>query len=262
MIIDILTLFPKMFKGPFSESIIKRAIKKGLVKINFHNLRDYTTDKHKTVDDKPYGGGAGMVIKVDVIDRALAAIKKSIVDHRKAMIILLTPQGKKFNQKIAQKLSKAKHLILICGHYEGFDERVRKLVDEEISIGDYILTGGELPAMVLVDTIVRLLPGALGKEISLEDESFSFKFQNSKFEIQNLLEYPQYTRPEKYLPKSKKFKKPLMVPKVLLSGHHQKIKEWRMKEALKRTKKRRPDLLKKPHLIIDEEINKLIELGG
>jgi tRNA (guanine37-N1)-methyltransferase len=246
MTIDILTLFPKIFTGPISESIIKRAVKKGLIKINIHNLRDYALDKHKTVDDKPYGGGAGMVIRVDVIDKAIYSLKSKI-KNQKSKIILLTPQGKLFHQKIAQKLSKMDQLVLICGHYEGIDARVEKLVDEEISIGDYILTGGEIPAMVLIDAIVRLIPGVVGKEISLKYESFSQKIGNRELGIGNLLlEYPQYTRPEKYLPKSRDFKKPLIVPKILLSGHHQKIEKWRAEQALKRTKKRRPDLIKNP----------------
>lgn len=226
MKIDILTLFPNIFKGPFSESIIKRAQKRGLVEIKIFNLRDFALDKHKVVDDKPYGGGAGMVLKVDVVDRALRKLKK-----KNSKVILLTPQGKRLNQNLVKKLSHNNHLILICGHYEGFDERIRKyLVAEEISIGDYILTGGELPAAVLTEAIIRLIPGVLGKSDSLRKESFS------QFNKLTLLEYPQYTRPEKY--------KNWSVPKILLSGNHQKIEEWRFQEALKRTKKRRPDLLK------------------
>lgn len=214
-----------MFTGPFSESIIKRAIEKGLVTIRIHNLRDWATDKHKTVDDKPYGGGAGMVMRVDVIDRALNDIKAKN-QGLKSKVILLTPSGKLFNQKIAKTLSSQSNLILICGHYEGVDARVEKLVDEEISIGDYVLTGGELPAMVLVDAIVRLIPGVLGKEESLKQESF----------MNNLLEYPQYTKPRIY--------KNMKVPQVLLSGDHKKIADWRIQMAIKRTKKMRPKLLK------------------
>jgi tRNA (guanine37-N1)-methyltransferase len=221
MKIDILSLFPKMFAGPFDESLILRARKKGILNLKIYNLRDWALDKHKQVDDTPYGGGAGMVLKVDVMDRALNSLKK-----KDTKIILLTPQGKKFKQKMAKKLAKEKHLILICGHYEGFDERIRKLVDEEISIGDYILTGGELSAMVLTDAIVRLLPGVVGKNESVENESFE----------NNLLDYPVYTKPEIY----KKWR----VPEILLSGDHQKIAEWRAGEAQKRTQKRRPDLLK------------------
>jgi len=228
MRIDILALFPNMFEGPFSESIIKRAQGKGFLTIHIHNIRDYASDKHKTVDDTPYGGGTGMIMRVDIIDKALRDIQLK-VRNKKLKTILLTPQGNVFNQKIAQKLSKFDSLILICGHYEGFDERIRKLVDMEISIGDYILTGGEIPAAVLVDSIARLIPGVLGKEESLVDESFS------RINNQVTLEYPQYTRPEIY--------NGLKVPKILLSGNHQKIRQWRQKEAIKRTKKRRPDLL-------------------
>jgi len=217
MKIDILTVFPQMFKQVFKLSIIGRAQKKKLVKIKVHNLRDWTTDKHKSVDDKPFGGGAGMVMKVDVVDRAL----QSFTGYK----ILLTPQGKKFNQQLAKKLSRQNNLILVCGHYEGFDERIRSLVDEEISIGDYVLTGGEIPAMAVIDAVVRLVPGVIEEE-SLKEESFS----------QNLLEYPQYTRPEKY--------KNMSVPKILLSGDHKKIAQWREKETKKRTKNRRPDLLR------------------
>lgn len=222
MKIDILTLFPKMFKGPFEESILKRAQEKGLVEINIHDLRKWATDKHMSVDDKPYGGGTGMIIKVDVIGNALNSLKT-----KDAKIILLTPQGKTFKQSMAKSLSKEKHLILIAGHYEGFDERIREhLVDEEISIGDYILTGGEIPAMVLVDSIVRLIPGVLVKKDAAKHESFE----------DNLLEYPQYTRPDEY--------KGWKVPEILKSGNHKKIEEWRKKQALKKTKKMRPDLRK------------------
>jgi tRNA (guanine37-N1)-methyltransferase len=214
-----------MFDGPFNESLILRAQKRGLINLKIHNLRDWAKGKHRQVDDSPYGGGAGMVIKVDVLDRALSTLKSKI-QKPKSKIILLTPQGKKFNQQTAKKLAKYKHLILIAGHYEGFDERIRKLVDEEISIGDYVLTGGELPAMVITDAIVRLLPGVVGKNESVENESFE----------NNLLDYPVYTKPEVY----KKWR----VPEILLSGDHQKIAEWRLSEAHKRTQKKRPDLLK------------------
>lgn len=234
MKIDILTLFPQMFKGPFDESIIKRAQEKNLVEIEIHNLRNWARDKHGTVDDRTYGGGTGMVIMVQPIYKALQELKQKTKDKR-PKTILLTPQGKLFNQKIAKRLSKDEHLILICGHYEGVDERVRRhLVDEEVSIGDYILTGGELPAMVIVDTIVRLVPGVLEKPEAIKNESFSkLKIENLK--IENLLEYPQYTRPANF--------RGWKVPKVLLSGNHQKIKKWREKKALEHTKKRRPDLL-------------------
>jgi len=242
MTINILTLFPKMFESVFNESIIKRAQEKEIIKINIFNLRDWTTDKHKTVDDKPFGGGAGMVLKVDVIDRALHDIKL-VAGNCKLKTILLTPQGKTYNQKVAKSLSKVDNLILICGHYEGFDERVRQLVDEEISIGNYVLTGGEIPAMVMVDSISRLVPGVLGKDESSQEESFSMgdfmhdsKIENLKLKIENYLEYPQYTRPESYIPISKKAKNNLLVPKILLSGDHQKIKQWRIEQSIKKSK--------------------------
>jgi tRNA (guanine37-N1)-methyltransferase len=221
----ILTLFPEAFESYFNISLIKRALAKKFIDIEIVNLRNFGQGAHKVVDLPPYGGGVGMVLRVDIIDKALRAIRLKIKDKR-LKIILLTPQGKKFNQKIAKRLLKNKTLVLVCGRYEGFDERIRDLVDEEISIGDYVLTGGEIPAMAVLDTVARLVPGVVGKSESLVSESFS----------EGLLEYPQYTRPENY--KGKK------VPKVLLSGHHAKISEWRKKEALKRTKQRRPDLLK------------------
>ena len=223
MKIDIITLFPEMFKGPFSESIVKKAQEKGLLKIKIHNLRKWTKDKHKTVDDHSFGGGVGMVLMIEPIYKAIKELKK-----KESKVILLTPQGKVFKQKKAEKLSKEKHLIFICGHYEGVDERIReKLVDEEISIGDYVLTGGELPAMVVIDSITRLIPGVLGKKEASQIESFSFK---------GLLEYPQYTRPSNF--------KGWKVPEILLSGNHKKINKWRDQKALEKTKKRRPDLLK------------------
>lgn len=234
--IDILTIFPNMFDAVLNESILKRAQKKGLLKINVHNIRDYSLDKHKKVDDKPFGGGPGMVMRPEPIFMALEKIigRKAKSEKRKAFknkaqkIILLSPQGKKLDQDLAKKLSKNKHLILICGHYEGIDERVKDhWVDEEISIGDYVLTGGELPAMVLVDALVRLVPGVLGEQDSLKDESFEG----------GLLEYPHYTRPAVY--------KGMKVPAILVSGNHKKISEWRKQAALQQTKKLRPDLLKK-----------------
>ncbi|EKD56081.1 MAG: tRNA (guanine-N(1)-)-methyltransferase [uncultured bacterium] len=264
MKIDILTLFPKMFESVFSESIIKRAKEKGVLDINTHNLRDWATDKHKTVDDTTYGGGAGMVLKVDVIDHALHDLKFKIqnsnfqsnsnvlklkiqnlkFNNQLPYVVMMTPQGKTFNQQIAKKLSKKQKLIVLCGHYEGFDERVRYLVDEQISIGDYVLTGGEIPAMVLVDAVSRLIPGVLGKTQSHQEESFSMNMfvKNSKFEIRNSklptnrwLEFPQYTRPEKYHPISKVYKKALLVPKVLLSGNHKKINQWRVEKSICRS---------------------------
>ena len=225
MKIDILTLFPKMFSGPFDESILRRAEDRNLVEIKIHNLRDWVKDKRKTVDDRPYGGGVGMILMVEPIYNALKDLKNEKIKGEKT--ILLTPRGKVFNQKTAQKFSKLKHLIFIAGHYEGYDERIAKYIDEEISIGDYILTGGELPVMVIVDSVVRLIPSVLEKSDAVKNESFT----------KNLLEFPQYTRPEKF--------EGLDVPKVLLSGNHKKIEEWRIREALKKTKKVRPDLTRK-----------------
>ncbi len=226
MRIDIITIFPEMFAAVLSESIIKRAQAKGKVKIVVHNLRDYTLDKHKKVDDRPFGGGSGMVMSAEPIFRAVKNIRSQSHHVTKSQVVLLCPQGKKLDQQAAKKLAKNKHLILICGHYEGVDERVRKyLADEEFSIGDYVLTGGELPAMVLVDCLVRLVPGVLGDKNSLNFESFEG----------NLLEYPQYTRPADF--------RGMKVPQILLSGDHKKIEIWRKKEAVKRTKEKRPDLL-------------------
>lgn len=227
MFITILTLFPDMFAGPFDESIIGRAVKKGILTINFVNIRDFAEDKYKTVDDRPYGGGAGMVMKVDVADRAIGHAK-SLYPDCKPYVILLDPQGKPYKQADTLKLSRREHLIFFCGHYEGVDERIRTLVDAEYSIGDYILTGGEIPTMVLVDSIVRLIPGVLGKSESPVRESFSDP---------RLLEGPQFTNPHSY--------NGINVPAVLLSGNHQKIKEWRKESAKKATKLIRSDLLKK-----------------
>lgn len=213
MTFDIITIFPKIFDCYFNESIIKRAREEGLAKIDIHNLRDYTTDKHKTVDDRPFGGGPGMVMKVEPIYKAIKRIKRT----KKSKIILLSAKGKKFNQKFARSLSKLNQLILICGHYEGVDERVAKYIaDTELSIGDYVLTGGELPAMVVVDAVTRLIPGVIKKE-SLKEESFQSNIQ---------LEHPHYTRPEVFSPKKGVYWK---VPKVLLSGNHKKILKWREK---------------------------------
>ena len=226
MRIDIITIFPDMFSAVLDASIIKRAQQKGKVKIFVHDLRHYTLDKHHKVDDRPFGGGSGMVMQAEPIFRAVEAIKKKV--KGRARVILLCPQGESFNQSCAKRLSKCKNLIFICGHYEGVDERVRQyLADDEISIGDYVLTGGELPAMVLVDSIVRLIPGVLGDKNSLNFESFEG----------NLLEYPQYSRPAKF--------RRWIVPEVLVSGAHDKISAWRNSEAIKRTRQRRPDLLKK-----------------
>ena len=225
MNIDIVTIFPKMFDAVLNESIIKRAQAKGKVKFHIHDLRDYTLDKHRKVDDRPFGGGAGMVMRPEPIFNCVERIK-SRIKNKKAKTILLCPQGKKFTHRRAKKFSKLKNLIFICGHYEGVDERVRRrLADEEVSIGDYVLTGGELPAMVLIDAIIRLIPGVLGDKNSLNFESFEG----------NLLEHPHYTRPANF--------RKMDVPGVLLSGDHNKIEAWRREESAKRTKERRPDLL-------------------
>jgi len=216
-----------MFLGPLTESIVKRAEGKKQVSFTFINPRDFATDAHKSVDDHPYGGGQGMVLRVDVIDQAIEKAKQ-LFPKEKSRIILLTPQGSVFTQKKAVEIARTyTHLILVCGHYEGIDERIRSLVDEEISIGDYVLTGGEIPAMVLTDSIVRLLPNVLKKEHATTEESFS---QN-----QILLEFPQYTKPQKY--------KSMEVPQILLSGNHANIEKWKKEESMKRTKIRRPDLL-------------------
>jgi len=222
MKIDILTLFPKMYSGPFDESIVRRAQDKGLVEINIHDLREFGEGQRRTVDDRPYGGGIGMILRVDIIDSALKDLR-----NKESKVILLDAGGEKFSQKKAVKLSKVDHLILIAGHYEGVDARIHEhLVDEIISIGDYILTGGEIPTMVVADAITRLIAGVIEKPQATELESFS---------RENILEYPQYTRPEEY--------RGWKVPKVLLSGNHKEIDIWRKEESLKKTKKVRPDLI-------------------
>ncbi|MBA2870783.1 tRNA (guanine37-N1)-methyltransferase [Anoxybacillus calidus] len=224
MRIDILTLFPNMFSGVFSESILKKAQEKHAVSLNVINFREFADNKHKTVDDYPYGGGAGMVLKPQPIFDAVEHLTKNSADQPR--IILLCPQGERYTQKKAEELAKEKHLIFICGHYEGYDERIREhLVTDEISIGDYVLTGGELGAMVIVDSVARLLPGVLGNEDSPVQDSYSC----------GLLEHPHYTRPADF--------RGMKVPEVLLSGNHQLIAEWREKESLRRTYLRRPDLL-------------------
>ena len=246
MFFDILTLFPEMFTGPFDESIIKRAREKGIIEINLINIRDYTTDKHNTADDTPYGGGAGMVMKVEPIYRAWQDLQKERGD---VPVIMMSPQGRRLDQEIVKELSQEEGLILLCGHYEGIDERVRELiVTDEISIGDYVLTGGELAAMVLVDAVARMLPGVLGDEDSKIEDSF----------YNGLLDYPDYTRPREFMG--------LKVPEVLLSGNHGEIEKWRRREALKRTYLRRPDLLEKKVLSAEEiklleEIKQEIEGG-
>lgn len=220
MQIDVLTLFPQMFKEVFNESILKRAQAKKKVKINVHDLRRWTDDKRRSVDDKPFGGGPGMVIKPEPVFKAYDQLCK-----KNTYVILLSPQGRPFKQKFAKQLLKHKHLLIICGHYEGYDERIRTLADKEISIGDYVLTGGEIPAMVVVDAVVRLIPGVLGHDCSLHTESFT----------NNLLEYPQYTRPRDF--------RGMKVPQVLLSGDHKSIEDWRKRLALKITRQKRKDLL-------------------
>ena len=226
---DVLTLFPEMFE-PLKQSIIKRASEKKLLDINLVNIRDFSEDKHNKVDDTPYGGGAGMLMKPDVVDRAYNSVKSE-----NAKVIYLTPQGKILNQKIVKDLSKQEHLILLCGHYEGIDQRVLdKIVDEEISIGDYVLTGGELPAMVLIDSVSRYVEGVLSNE-STEEESFS----------NGLLEYPQYTRPEVF--------DNVKVPDVLISGHHENIRKWRRERSLENTFKKRPEMLENIELTKNEK---------
>jgi len=227
MKIDIVTLFPEMFRDVFGISMMKIAREKGLVEIKVHDLREYTIDKHRSADDKPYGGGVGMVMKVEPVDKAINALKNSAGSKVKQLTVLLTPQGRQFSQAQAREFLRYEHIILIAGHYEGFDERIRLLVDLEVSIGDYILTCGEIPAMVVTDAVARLVPGVLGDEACLIDESFE----------NNILEYPQYTRPAEY--------KNMRVPDVLLCGDPKKINAWKRKQALARTATRRPDLLKK-----------------
>ena len=222
MKIDVLTLFPAMFAGPLDESIIMRARKAGLLDLKIHSLRDWTHDRHKTVDDRPFGGGPGMLLKPEPIFEAVESLQRA-----ETKVILLSPSGRKFDQTIARELAAEKDLLLITGHYEGFDERVRDaLADDELSIGDYVLTNGALPAMVVIDTVVRLLPGVLGDDNSSRDESFSA----------GLLEYPQYTRPAEF--------RGMRVPDVLISGNHAEIENWRHEQARLKTQARRPDLLK------------------
>ncbi len=225
MKISIITLFPEMFKGPFDSSIIKRARDKNLVSIEFINLRDFGLGKHKIVDDTTYGGGSGMVLRVDVLEKAIEKAKDNNLSSKQEKVILLSTHGKTFKQNFAKKYSKLKHLILICGHYEGFDERIKNFIDEEVSVGDFILTGGEIPAMLITDSISRLVNGVIKKD-SAALESFS-----------PMLEYPQYTKPQDY--------KGLKVPRVLLSGNHAEITTWRKNQSLKITSRLRPDLLKK-----------------
>jgi tRNA (guanine37-N1)-methyltransferase len=239
---DVITIFPRLFDGPLGEGIVGRAIERGLVDVRIHDLRDYATDRHRTVDDVPFGGGPGMVFKPEPMFRAIDAIASDGVPP--SAVVLTTPQGRPFSQAEAARLAGLERVVVICGRYEGVDERVREaLVTEEISIGDYVVSGGELPALVIVDAVVRLLPGAVGDEQSVEADSFS----------RGLLDYPHYTRPAEF--------EGLKVPEVLLSGHHEMIRRWRSREALRRTVERRPDLLSSAELD-NEEREILRELMG
>ena len=234
MIFDVLTIFPGMFSSPLAESLLKKAIDKGLLEVRIRNLRDYAEDKHRMTDDYPYGGGAGMVMKPEPVIRAVEEIKER---NPAARAVLLTPQGEPFRQKVAREMSAHPHWILICGRYEGLDERVRQAaVEREISIGDYVLTGGEIPALVVMDAVSRYVPGVLGCAGSVEEESF----------VQGLLEYPQYTRPPVF--------REMAVPEILLSGNHAQIERWRRRESLRRTFARRPDLLEQALLSAEERI--------
>ncbi|HJF54228.1 MAG TPA: tRNA (guanosine(37)-N1)-methyltransferase TrmD [Limosilactobacillus coleohominis] len=237
MRIDILSLFPDMFQATLGESIVGRAQDDGFLDINVTDFRQYTTDKHRHVDDAPFGGGAGMLLQAQPIFDAMAAIDQEVAGkYPKGRVILMDPAGRRFDQKYAQELAQEEHLTFICGHYEGYDERIRNLVTDEASLGDYVLTGGELAAMVMIDATVRFVPGVLGNQASPMGDSFS----------NGLLEYPQYTRPADF--------RGMKVPEVLTSGNHQKIKEWRMRESLRRTLERRPDLLETAHLTREQEI--------
>lgn len=235
----VLTIFPGMFASPLQHSLIKKAQERCLLEIMVHDLREYATDNQRMTDDYPYGGGGGMVMKVEPVDRALQALNLP----EEAEVILMTPQGEKFTQAMAKELAQVQHIAIICGHYEGVDERVREhLATREVSIGDYVLTGGELAAMVLIDAVARLIPGVVGNPGSVEEDSFSC----------GLLEYPQYTRPAEY--------RGWKVPEILLSGHHEEIRRWRRKESLRRTFLRRPEMLRQVDLS-EEDRNWLISLG-
>jgi tRNA (guanine37-N1)-methyltransferase len=241
MLIDIVTLFPEMFRGAFEESIIKRAEEKDIIKFRFFNIREFATDKHKVVDDYPYGGGCGMVMKAEPVSRALdAALEDASEDKTK--VVYLSPQGVQYNQEVARSLAEIEHLVLLCGRYEGIDERIIELyVDMEVSVGDYVLSGGEVPAMIIVDSVVRLLPGAIGSEQSYREDSF----------YSGILDFPHYTRPEVF--------RGLAVPEVLLSGHHLNIARWRRRKALEKTLRVRPDLLGETDLS-DEDHEMLDEI--
>jgi tRNA (guanine37-N1)-methyltransferase len=235
MLIDVLSIFPEMFSGPLNTSILKRAQEKGLIEIRLHDIRDFTNDKHRTVDDAPYGGGAGMVMKVEPIIKAVRSLMHG--DECNEAVILMTPQGNLLTQDMVKSFASFEHLIFICGHYEGIDERVVSLLPIiEVSIGDYVLTGGELPTMVVIDALSRMIPGVLGDEESVRKDSF----------YEGLLDYSQYTRPSEF--------EGLEVPQVLLSGNHELIRKWRRKESLKRTYLRRPDLLEKMELTKEDNI--------
>lgn len=235
---DVITIFPEIFNAYLNESILKRAAERNLIEVSVHNLRDFTTDRHRTVDDYPYGGGAGMVMKPEPFFSAVEHIKSDGIPRQ---VVMLTPQGKTFSQDMALSIYKQKQdMILICGRYEAIDERVKGLVDEEISIGDYVLTGGELPALVIIDSIARLIPGVLGDERSAEEDSFAC----------GLLEYPHYTRPPEF--------RGLKVPEILLSGNHRAISRWRRKEALRLTLVRRPDLMSRCESELKDEDYKLV----
>lgn len=238
MRIDVLTLFPRMFEGPLGESIIGKAREKGLLEINVSNFRNYSDNKHQTVDDYPYGGGAGMLLKVQPVYDNIKAIEAAAPETKKR-VILLDPAGKPFDQKMAEEFSTEEHLVFICGHYEGYDERIRSLVTDEVSLGDYVLTGGELGAMVMIDATVRLLPEVLGNQTSAQTDSHST----------GLLEHPQYTRPAEF--------NGMKVPEVLMNGNHKLIEQWQLKESLRRTFQRRPDMLE--NYPLTAEMQKLLK---
>ncbi len=238
MRIDVLTLFPRMFEGPLGESIIGKAREKGLLEINVSNFRDYSDNKHQTVDDYPYGGGAGMLLKVQPVYDNIKAIEAAAPETKKR-VILLDPAGKPFDQKMAEEFSTEEHLVFICGHYEGYDERIRSLVTDEVSLGDYVLTGGELGAMVMIDATDRLLPEVLGNQTSAQTDSHST----------GLLEHPQYTRPAEF--------NGMKVPEVLMNGNHKLIEQWQLKESLRRTFQRRPDMLE--NYPLTAEMQKLLK---
>jgi len=233
--IDVLTIFPDMFTGPLTESLIQKAREKKLLRIDIHDLRNFTTDKHRSVDDRPFGGGPGMVMKAEPIYAALKKLRAGRSAKNRPHVVYLSPQGKTLNQKLVCEVAGYRHIVLLCGHYEGVDERVMEWVDQEISIGDYVLTGGELPAMVLIDSVARLLPGVVKETASVERDSF----------YNGLLDYPHYTRPPVFQGRP--------VPDVLLSGHHARVEQWRREQSLTRTLTRRPELISKARLTAEEK---------